>query len=184
MDRLRRHRVRTEAEGYLDLIMVFADRWPLSPAIRDRVANRVLQLAEQLIEGGHDLGEVLLLQGQALRAMERYDDAIDSLVQAADNDPDNLHTWLALGWCYKRVGRLDLAIEALEEALAVEPGEAILYYNLACYWSLANNVQLALDFLGQALELNPRFRELVDGESDFDPIRNEPGFQALVSVIV
>ena len=59
MDRLRRHRVLTEAEGYLDLIMVFADRWSLSVTIRDRVANRVLRLAEQLQDGGHDLGEVL-----------------------------------------------------------------------------------------------------------------------------
>jgi tetratricopeptide (TPR) repeat protein len=184
MDRLRRHRVLTEAEGYLDLLMVFADRWPLSPAIRDRLATRVLQLIEPLQEGGHFLGEVLHLKGQTLRAMERYDDAIEALAEAADNEPDNLHIWLGLGWCYKRVGRLDLAIESLEEALTVDPGEAILHYNLACYWSLANNVQLALDFLAQALELNPRFRDLVAGESDFDPIRHEPGFQALVSVIV
>jgi tetratricopeptide (TPR) repeat protein len=184
MDRLTRHRVLTEAEGYLDLITVFADRWPLTPSIRDRVANRALQMVEQLLTDGHFRADALYLKGQALRAMERYEDAIEALSLAADADPENLHVWLALGWCHKRAGRLDLAIESLEEALDVEPGEPILHYNLACYWSLANNVQLALDFLAQALELSPDFRDLVGTERDFDPIRNEPGFQALVSVIV
>lgn len=184
MDRLRRHRVLTEAEGYLDLITVFADRWPLTPTVRDRVANRALDLIEQLLDDGHYRADALHLKGQALRSMERYEEAIEALSLAADADPENLHVWLALGWCHKRNGRLDLAIEALEEALDVEPGEAILHYNLACYWSLAHNVQLALDFLAQAFELSPDYRDLVGTEPDFDPIRNEPGFQALVSVIV
>jgi tetratricopeptide (TPR) repeat protein len=184
MDRLRRHRAITEAEGYLDLITVLADRWSLTPRVRDRVGCRILDLLDQLQDAGHATSEVLHVKGQALRAMERYAEAIEPLSLAADDDPENLHIWLALGWCYKREGRLDLAIEALEEALAVDPGEAIVHYNLACYWSLNNNVQLALDFLGQAFDLSPRFRDLVADEPDFDPIRDEPGFQALVSVIV
>jgi tetratricopeptide (TPR) repeat protein len=184
MDQVRRHRMLTEAEGYLDLLTLFCDRWPLTPEVRDRVAGRVLHLVEQLEQAGDDSAEVWLVKGQALRAMELHEAAIEPLQAAADADPGNLHIWLALGWCHKRVGRLDLAIEALEEGLAVEPGEAIVHYNLACYWSLANNVQLALDFLSQAFDLNPDYRDLVATEPDFDPIRNEPGFQALVSVIV
>jgi tetratricopeptide (TPR) repeat protein len=184
MDRIRRHRMISEAEGYLDLIMVLADRWPLSPAIRDRVARRALSLAESIEDAGDSTGQAPLLKGQALRAMERHDEAIACLSQAADLDPENVHTWLALGWCYKRVGRIDLAIESLEEALTVAPEEAIIHYNLACYWSLASNVELALEYLAQALDINPNYRDLVAQEADFDPIRDEPGFQALVSVIV
>jgi len=184
MDEVSRDRILSEAEGYLDLITVFADRWQLDPEVRDRVATRALRLLETLQRRGDDSADVLHLTGQTLRTMEQYDAAIEPLTSAADAQPENVHVWLALGWCYKRVGRLDLAIESLEEALTAEPGEAIVYYNLACYWSLANNVQLALEYLSQSLELSPRFRDLVDAEPDFDPIRNEPGFQALVSVIV
>ena len=184
MDEVSRHRMLREAEGYLDLITVFGDRWQLDPVVRDRVANRILRLVEHLQQGGDDSGDVLHVKGQTLRTMEQHDAAIEPLTAAADAQPDNVHIWLALGWCYKRVGRLDLAIESLEEALAAEPGEAIVYYNLACYWSLANNLQLALEYLSQSLELSPEYRDLVAAEPDFDPIRNEPSFQALVSVIV
>ena len=70
MDRLRRHRAITEAEGYLDLITVLADRWSLTPQVRDRVAYRILHLLEQLQDAGHATAEVLHIKGQALRAMD------------------------------------------------------------------------------------------------------------------
>ena len=61
-------------------------------------------------------------------------------------EPQHVHIWLALGWCYKRNGRIDLAIESLEEALAAEPNDALVHYNLACYWSLAKNKRQALAY--------------------------------------
>jgi len=181
---MRRSRTLCEVEGYLDLITVLDDRWSLSSAIRDRVALRALALLRGLEQLGDPCGSLFYLKGQTLRTMERYEEAIEPLSLAGDEDPKNLCVWLALGWCYKRTARLDLAIESLEEALAVDPSAAIVYYNLACYWSLANNLQLALDYLAQAFDINPNYRDLVNDERDFDPIRNEPGFQALTGVIV
>ena len=82
----------------------------------------------------------LYLQGESLRALGRFREALEPLTKRAARDsPNNVHVWLALGWCHKRSGRLDLAIESLEEALAAEPNDALVHYNLACYWSLANN---------------------------------------------
>ncbi|MCH5374670.1 MAG: tetratricopeptide repeat protein, partial [Planctomycetes bacterium] len=99
-------------------------------------------------------------------------------------EPDNIHVWLALGWCYKRIGRLDRAIESLEEALAVDPSGAIIHYNLACYWSLAGNVEVSLAYLTNAFEIDRSFRDLVYDEVDFDPIREHPAFRELTSVVV
>ncbi len=172
------------AEGYLDLIMVFADRWPPSGTIRDRVARRALLELSQIDDGDAPDGQIQYLQGQALRAMENYRDAVEPLQAALEADPENIHIHLALGWCYKRVGRLDLAIQALEEAMDVMPDEGIIHYNLACYWSLARNPQLALQYLYQSFELDPNYRDMVSDERDFDPIRNDPGFRSITSVIV
>ena len=116
--------------------------------------------------------------------MERFPEAIEYFESAAELDNENMDIWLALGWCHKRVGKLDMAIQSLEEALSFKPGEAIIYYNLACYWSLANNVKLALDYLTRAFSINPNYRDLICGEQDFDPIRSDPRFQELTSVIV
>ncbi len=181
---LRCQQILREAEGYLDLIIACSEPLQLSVAVRERLAQRALDTISNLDGRRGDRAQVAYLTGQALRAMERHLEAIEQLETAAELDSNNLHVWLALGWCYKRTSRLDLAIQSLEEALALDPGRAIIYYNLACYWSLASNSKLALEYLTRAFELDPSYRELVADESDFDPIRHDPRFQELTSVIV
>lgn len=183
-NRIQRQKTLAEAEGYLDLITVLAERWPPKREVRDRLARRALKTLIGLEEAGASCWELFYLKGQALRAMHRYREAISPLRRAARLEPTDIHARLALGWCYKRIDRLDLAIESLEEALAVDPSETILYYNLACYWSLAGNARLALEYLSEAIEINPDYRNLVHDEQDFDPIRDHPEFQMLTSVIV
>ncbi len=167
-DRIRRQQLIIQAEGYLELGMA-------------RHALEVLSRCGEL-ENLTDHG--LYLLGESLRTLERYGEAIVPLKRAAQGDPNNMHIWLALGWCYKRIARLDLAIESLEEALSAEPNEALVHYNLACYWSLANNKRQALSYLARAIHLKESYRSMVADESDFDPIRQDPAFQALVRVTV
>ena len=182
--RLRRKQLLREAEGYLDLATVFADRWPLPVQLRDGLAQRALNTLGQLSSTSGCRATVAYLRGQALRIMERHEDAITALERSAELDPSNIHIWLALGWCYKRTGRLDMAIQSLEEALSIDANQAIVYYNLACYWSLAHNAKHALDYLGRAFEMDPAYRRLVAQERDFDPIRAEPRFLELTSAVV
>ncbi|HEY2146301.1 MAG TPA: tetratricopeptide repeat protein [Pirellulales bacterium] len=183
-DRIRRQQILREAEGYLDLINLFGDEMTLPPAIRKCLAQHSLDALDRLAESFAAGPQAQFLRGQALRAAERYHEAIEPLKQAAEAEPTDLEIWLALGWCYKRISRIDLAIEALDQALAVDSQQAIIPYNLACYWSLAGNAQLALQYLAQALSLDPQYRQLAEKESDFDPIRSDPGFQSLTSIIV
>ena len=165
--RVRRQRLIRQAEGYLELGMpqhtlAVLARWDDPPS------------AEPQME---------YLRGEALRSLQRYEEAVAHLKRASLNIVDDVHIWLALGWCYKRTGRLDLAIESLESALESEPCEAIIYYNLACYWSLAQHKKHALSYLSRALEIDDNFRDLVHDESDFDTIRDDPDFRDLTSVI-
>jgi tetratricopeptide (TPR) repeat protein len=179
----RQHCLR-EAEGYLDLITVFDDRWPPRPDMRLSLAQRAIESLERISSPGGHQGRVCFLRGYALRLMDRYADAVVSLREAADLEPQDVSARLSLGWCYKRMRRLDLAIEALEEALAIEPSQAIIHYNLACYWSLAGNVKLCVAYLSQAFDLDPNYRDHVPREHDFDNVRKHPHFQALTTVIV
>ncbi len=173
-----------EAEGYLDLLTAVGDHWPLEVALRDRTAQRALDALDRIASKNYRRADVALLRGQALRLMDRFQEALEPLRIAAELEPGNLHVSLALGWCYKRVGRLDLAIQALETSLEKNADEAVLHYNLACYWSLAANVRKALAYLDHSFDLEPHFRDLVMDEPDFDPIRHYPEFLALTSVIV
>ncbi len=160
---IRRKRILREAEGYLELGLP-------RPALRalGRLGNPT------------DLGfEAAYLWGEALRETERYHEALLPLKRAAGMEPENIHVWFALGWCYKRTGQIEMAIDALERALAVHPGEPLAHYNLACYWSLVGNRPQALQYLGHALKLAPQYRGLIDEEPDFDAIRSGPQFHLL-----
>lgn len=165
---IRRNLAIQHAEGYLEI----------------GLPTQALDALERLSADEMQDMRALYLRGEALRSLARYHEALDWLEQAAEVAPDDIHIWLALGWCHKRSGRLDSAIEALENALEVDPSEAIIYYNLACYWSLANNKPHALAYLAHALEIDANYRDLIDDEPDFDPLRDDADFRELTSIIV
>lgn len=181
-ERVQRRRAISEAEGYLDLALGLADQWPLPARLRDQLAERAISALAQASGTRGTQAHRLYLTGLAYRIMERYDEAIPPLQAAADLDPRCVPVWLALGWCYKRVHRLDEAIRALEHALVAGRSEAIVHYNLACYWSLAGRPEQAIPYLARSFDLDPRYRELVASEVDFDPIRDLPDFQAVLGV--
>ena len=158
---IRRMRLQREAEGYLELGM----------------SQHALSSLGRIGDPTNLDSSALYLWGEALRSLERYEEAIIPLRRAAQSDPENINIRLALGWCFKRVGRIDLAIEALEQALAAEPNEPLLRYNLACYFSLAGNKnRVHLRYLSQALAIAPGYRSLIDAETDFDPSATIPIF--------
>ncbi len=183
-DRIRRQQILREAEGYLDLAMMFNEAWMLERERRYALAARSLSTLDRLDNDAADEPEALFLRGQALRTMDRFRDALSPLQLAVQLDPKNVDIYLALAWCYKRAGQLKKAIESLELALGFEPKTAILHYNLACYWSLAKNKRKAIQYLSAALGLDDNYRHLIDTEPDFDPIRDDPRFRALATVIV
>jgi len=183
VDRIQRKQLIRAAEGYLDLIMAFDDRWPLDQANRDKLAQRAMDALERIKRPQGHKPYILFLKGQSARAFGDYPRAVNYLQQSTRLDPDNIHTYLALGWCYKRIDRTDLAIEAMETAVQIDKESAIAHYNLACYWALARQVKLAVLHLTNAFDLNPDFREFVERESDFDAIREDPDFLATLNMI-
>ena len=72
-----------------------------------------------------------------------------------------------------------VADRAPEIAEAV-PRYPVPLYNLACCESLAGRTDEALEHLRQAIELMDGMRDYAKGDSDLDPIREEPAFQELV----
>jgi len=162
-NRIRRSKLQREAEGYLEL------------GLAQQALNTIARIGDTTAWDA----KTLYIWGEALRTLERHEEALGPLCRAAEASPENIHVHLALGWCYKRTGQIHLAINALEKALAAEPDESLLRYNLACYCSLSGQKHRALRFLAQVLAAAPGYRDLIDEETDFDPIRQDPDFQAL-----
>jgi hypothetical protein len=77
-------------------------------------------------------------------------------------------------------GRYADAADRARELLADHPDDGRLLYNLACCESLAGRTADAIEHLGRAIEIWDGVRVLAKGDSDFDPIRDEPAFEQLV----
>jgi tetratricopeptide (TPR) repeat protein len=91
------------------------------------------------------------------------------------------------GWeIWAPVGRLYNAGEYAEasdrgvELIAAHPEYASVAYNVACCESLAGRKADAIEHLRLAIDRDERFREWAAGDSDFDPIRDDPAFKELV----
>lgn len=169
MSRIHRDLIRRqleEAEGYLMLdlprhALEILERYPNWPAMQF---------------------EANLLQGEALRSLERYREALAPLETAAMLRPGDVRVALALGWCYKRTNRLAQAIDVLEHARRKSPDNPLLRYNLACYWSLVGDLSKALSELEAALRLDPELRGLIADEPDFEALRSHPEFEKVAGV--
>ncbi len=86
--------------------------------------------------------------------------------------------WMPLNALYQ-AGDYAGAADRGREVIEANPQYAGPLYNLACCESLAGRKDDALQHLGQAIDRSDRFRELARGDSDFDPIRDEPLFVEL-----
>jgi tetratricopeptide (TPR) repeat protein len=163
----RRDRLLAAAEGYITLGMY----------------KHALQSLDQ-IEGPEKTGfEANYLRGDALRHLERHEEALVSFHRAFEEKPDDVSLLMAMAWCYKRTNQLPRAITSMEQAYKISPKEAVILYNLSCYWSLAGNKTQSLSWLGRALRMDKSYRQLIDDETDFDPLRHDPDFQMIVNAV-
>jgi tetratricopeptide (TPR) repeat protein len=94
-------------------------------------------------------------------------------------EPDGWELWAPLTPLYE-AGDYAAAADRGRELLEAHPEYAGLFYNVACCESLAGRTADALEHLRRAIDMSERSRSYAKGDSDFDPIRDEPRFKELV----
>jgi hypothetical protein len=88
--------------------------------------------------------------------------------------------WAPLQELYNE-GRYEEVADRGKDVIAANPYNPQLLYNVACCESLSGRSADAIEHLGRAIALAPgELGGLAAGDSDFDPIRGEPGFQELL----
>lgn len=81
---------------------------------------------------------------------------------------------------YADQGDLERARELIDEALEKHPNRWQGFFNAACVEARLGDRERAFDYLAQAIELDPVARELAKTDSDFDSIRDDRRFGALL----
>jgi tetratricopeptide (TPR) repeat protein len=93
--------------------------------------------------------------------------------------PRGWEVWAPLNALYQ-AGEYAEVADRGRELIEAHPNYPLVFYNLACCESLAGRKEDAIEHLRRGIELSEQFREFAKGDSDFDPIREEPAFKELV----
>jgi tetratricopeptide (TPR) repeat protein len=94
--------------------------------------------------------------------------------------PVGWELWAPFGRLYQE-GRYAEAADQARGVADAHPEYPALLYNLACCESLAGRKADAIEHLRLALEKSDGVRSYLAGDSDLDPLREEPAFQALLA---
>jgi tetratricopeptide (TPR) repeat protein len=94
-------------------------------------------------------------------------------------EPRGWELWAPAGRLYQE-GRYAEAADLAGEVAAAHPEYPALLYNLACCESLAGRKADAIEHLRLAIERSDGVRSYLAGDSDLDPLREEPEFRALL----
>ncbi len=87
--------------------------------------------------------------------------------------------WAAIRPIYESGDHAEV-VKRLRGIVVEHPEYALLFYNLACCESQIGDSAEAIDHLRRAVEMSDQFLAYAREDSDFDPIRDEPGFKELV----
>ena len=94
-------------------------------------------------------------------------------------DASGWELWAPLRPLYDK-GEHDELRARLEDLIAANPQYPMLVYNLACSESLSGRTADAIGHLRRAAGASEKLRADARKDSDFDPIRDEPSFKALI----
>ena len=94
-------------------------------------------------------------------------------------DASGWELWAPLRPLYDKGEHVELSAR-LEDLIAANPQYPMLVYNLACSESLSGRTADAIDHLRRAVGASEKLRADARQDSDFDQIRDEPTFKALI----
>jgi tetratricopeptide (TPR) repeat protein len=136
---------------------------------------------DKALEIKPDKHEAWYNRGNALDDLGKFEEAIASYDKALEIKPDKHKAWNNRGIALRKLGRLEEAIASYDKALEIKPDHTSAFYNKACCYALHSQIDQAIHNLQQAIDLNPdKYREMAKTDSDFDRIRSDVRFQALI----
>jgi len=120
------------------------------------------------------MGNDQLAVGLAKRALEHA-------LEEADLDPENGRARYLAAGLQVRLGDIEAGKRNAEAALRMRPEDFGTLYNAACVYAQIGEFDRALDLLDLAVDTGQGFRDWIDHDHDFDPVRQLPRFKAIIA---
>jgi tetratricopeptide (TPR) repeat protein len=136
---------------------------------------------DQVLQIKPDYHEAWYNRGNSLDDLGQYETAIASFDQALQIKQDYHEAWSNRGISLAKLGQYETAIASFDQAITVKSDNPDPFYNRACAHSLNRHPEAALQDLATAIRLAPEeYRNLAKTDTDFDGMRDDPRFQALL----
>jgi TolB-like protein/tetratricopeptide (TPR) repeat protein/tRNA A-37 threonylcarbamoyl transferase component Bud32 len=128
-----------------------------------------------------------LLRAQTLEAMGRRAEALRAYASALEVcerhvalNPDDARSLTMGGVARARTGDHPGAVEWVERALMAEPRDAVVLYAAACTLAVLGLGERAIEVFGRAIDEGFGNRQWIEEDPDFDSIRDDPRFRAIL----
>jgi len=154
-------------QGKLDEALAFFER----AAKLDAEDYQSLSLAAQLYEARGDREAALRADRVCLERVKRH----------LDQHPEDTRATIYAAFCARRLGDRERALAWAERVNLMAPEEPVHYYNLGCFYANIGDYERALAALEKFGASGRAFRDWMDHDSDLDPLREDPRFQALMA---
>ncbi len=82
-----------------------------------------------------------------------------------------------------QAGQRDRALEWTQRTLAIDSEDPAVLYNIACTYAMLDMTEESITCLEKALRQGEWYKAWAEHDSDLDPIRSHPRFQALLKAI-
>jgi Flp pilus assembly protein TadD len=125
----------------------------------------------------------LLQKADILRSQQKWPEAIAAYEAIIKKYPDDADAWYFYGYVLHASDNIDRAIEAHIKAASFGVRVQRPLYNLACAYALKGDKDKAIATLKQAIDAGFASKSYIAGDSDWDSLRNDPHFKAVVDSI-
>jgi tetratricopeptide (TPR) repeat protein len=161
------------AMAYYNRGAAYLDLGQLQRAIQD--CDQAIQLDPNYAMAYYNRGIAYRRLGQLERAIQDYDQAIQL-------NPKHATAYGNRGLVHLALGDYEQAIADFNHVLTLDPKDARAHYALAYVWARQKDLAKALEHLRHAIEVDPQAAAWATSDKDFDSIREDPRFRALVGV--
>jgi tetratricopeptide (TPR) repeat protein len=149
--------------------------------------GKAIRLYEQAFAVRPDDYQSRLLVGQIYADLGRKEQSraarlrgVQAAEERLDLNPDDVRALYMGANGLVALGQREKGLAWAKRAMEIEPNEPMLLYNLACIYSLADDLDSAIACLEKAIEAGFAHRPWLEKDSNLDPLRKTPRFQAMV----